>query len=52
MNASSTAAVNEDVDPTAAAVLAWEARAMGGEGCGCEDEGAEYRTLGVNPMVL
>ena len=45
-------AVNEDVDPMAAVVLAWEARAIGGEGYGCEDEGVEYGTLGANPVVL
>ena len=52
MNANSTAAMNGDADPMAAAVLAWEAGAIGGEGCRCEDEGAEYGTLGVNPVVL
>ena len=29
-----------------------EARAIGGEGCGCEGEEAKYETLGANPVVL
>ena len=41
-----------DANLTAAAVLAWEARAIGGESCGCEGKEAEYGTLGVNPVVL
>ena len=51
-DASSMAAVNADANLIAAAVLAWEAKAIGGESCGCEGEKAKYGTLGANPVVL
>ena len=51
-DASSTVAVNVDENLTAAAVLVWEAKAIGGESYGCEGEEAKYGTLGANPMVL
>ena len=51
-DASSTAAVNADANLTAATVLMWEAKAIGGESYGCEGEEAKYGTLGANPMVL
>ena len=46
------AAVNVDANLMAVAILAWEARAIGSESCGCEGEEAKYRTLGANPVVL
>ena len=51
-DASLTAAVNADANLTAATVLAWEAKAIGGESYGCEGEEAKYETLGANPVVL
>ena len=52
VDASLTAAVNADANLMAAIVLAWEAKAIGGESCGCEGEEAKYGTLGANPVVL
>ena len=49
---SSMVAVNADANLTVAAVLAWEAKAIGGKSCGCEGEEAKYGTLGANPVVL
>ena len=45
-------AVNADANLMAAAVLAWEAKAIGDESCGCKGEEVKYGTLGVNPVVL
>ena len=50
--ASANGGCDADASLTVAAVLVWEALAIGGGGWQCEGEKAKYGTLGANPVVL